>query len=441
MIDRVGQGRLILAGLAGTAVLAFVGAPQAVEMLTVVGPDKPGLAGTQLAVAAAGAIATAVAILLSRRWPVLLATGAVGVLAGLLIQDPAGLLFNARVFLPDDPGTPQAPVPAGVGMLLMAAAGLLLVGLFGVARELLRTGRVGASLAGLVGAAGYFGVAVIGPLATAGTAARLGVAGLAAALTVVAAIRSPAVAPAVSERGWRIRYVAAGVVLVSVLPTLVVALSGDVLFGTVTGGVTGLVVLAAAVGASAPAGRDAMLAVGATGLVLAAPVVTLLLIRDGVAGEVWYAWPIALAGVLTGAAVAARRWPAAGVVAVAAVPMLLLGLGFADVDEPAGETIVWVFLYLSMAAVAATVGTAATRFGGAVPAFGALATVAGVGAHGALSLFRIGPGGTADLEKTVGPTGYVIGAVLLATAAALLLVPRERSRTAAEPVDRTARPR
>lgn len=420
MVDRAGHAWRILAGVAGAVVLAFMGAPQSLDMLVLVGPDNPELVGPQLAVGAAGAVATAVAVLLARRWQGLLVTGAVGVFVGLLLGDPAGPLLSVSVAVPDGVAEARLPVPVGVAMLLAAAAGVLVIGLLGVARELLRTTRTGASLAGFVGAAGYLGVAVIGPAGAADTAVRLAVAGVAAALTVVATARLRGMAPAVSARGWRVRYAAAGAVLASVLPTVVVALTGEVVFGTVTGGVTGLVVLAVALAASATAGRAGMLAVGATGLVLAAPVVVLLLIRDGVAGEVWYGWPVALAGVLLGAAVAARPWLATGVVAAAAVAMIPLALLFADGDDPATDQLVLVFLFFAMAAVAATVGTAATRFAGAVPAFGALATVAGIGVHASLSWFRIGPDGTADLDKTVGTPGQLVGAVLLLGAAALL---------------------
>lgn len=435
---------LLVGGVAGAVLLAFVGAPQSLGMVALVGPDSPDAIGPQLATALAGAVATAVAVLVSRHWRWLVAGGALAVLVGVVLHDPSPALLTVEI-APADPRPPLDPV---VTAFVMAASGVLLIGLLGLAGELLRTSRLGAATAGLVGVAGYFGVALVGRLLTAEPAVRIAVAVVAAALTVLTVLTArpdtaPDGGPAAPDTapdggpgapdtrpvepggtpvaGSRARLLAAGAVLLAVLPTVLVAITGEVAFGTLAGGVAGLVVLGGALAAASPAGARATLAVAATGAVLAAPVVLLVVIRDSVAGQVWYGWPLALAGVLCGAALAGRLPANAPALAAAAVMIALV------VTHRPPEALVWVYLVLVMAAVAATVGTAARQHGD-LPAFGALATAAAVGVHASLHLARMSADGNADPAKVLGPSGQVASAVVLAVAAVVLLLLSGRRR-------------
>ncbi|MPZ85669.1 MAG: hypothetical protein GEV28_36930, partial [Actinophytocola sp.] len=248
---------LLVGGVAGAVLLAFVGAPQSLDMMALVGPDSPEAIGTQLATALAGAVATAAAVLLSRHWRWLVAGGAVAVLVGVVLHDPAPALLTVEIA----PGDPRTPADPAVTAFVMAASGVLLIGLLGLAQELLRVSRLGAAVAGLVGVAGYFGVALVGRLLTAEPAIRIAVAAVAAALTVLTMLTAVTARPgaamaedaevgdhAVDDRarqgalpadtaaGRRIRLLAAGAVLLAVLPTVLVAITGEVVFGTLVGG-------------------------------------------------------------------------------------------------------------------------------------------------------------------------------------------------------------
>lgn len=451
---------LVTVGVAAAVVLAFVGAPQSLDMIFLVGPDSPKMVGGQLAAAAAGAVATAVAILLDRYWPWLLAVGSVGVLVAHVFRSPAPgqALITVRVPGGNTPA-PALPVSPAWAAVVLACAGLLVVGLLAVARELLRTSRLGASLAGLAGCAGYFGASVVGRLRGAEPVVRIVVLGVAAGLIVlvVARLLGPRGKPDAPdpEQGdasdvttsleppdpvRRLRIGAAVAVLFPVLPTVLTAFTGEWVFGTVAGGLAGLVVLGVALVASAPAGVPGVVAVAACSLVLAAPVVILFLIYDVVGGQVWYAWPVALGGVLLGAAVAARRGPVAAVlVAAAALPMIALAERLGGDRRTLAELVIWSFLLLTMAAVAATVGTAAgtPALRDGLPALGGLVTAGAVGVEGSLSLLWASSNGRADLAKVAGPAGQWVAVVLMVAAAALLfLLVRFERAVSHQPVQR-----
>jgi hypothetical protein len=422
-------GWTVLAGVAGAVVLAFVGAPQSLDQVFLVGLDTQDVIGAQFAVAVCGAFATAAALLLARHWRWLLVAGSVGVLVAFLFHNPDPIGFTVEAAAPgQDSASPGLPVPTVWAAGVVAAAGLLLVGLFGAARELRRSSPQRAGLVGLVGAAAYFGVSVIGGVRGAGQVVRLVVLAVAVGAVVFAVVRNRRAVGVPTAAVRQLRLVAAGVVVFSVLSTALVGISGETVYGTVVGGVAGLVLLALALAVAARAGVAGVLAVGAIGLVLAAPVFILLFLYDTMTGQLWYGWPIALAGVLLGGVAAGRRWLAPAVVAAAALPFFALVTQFSDVDLLSGQLIVWVLLALTMAAVTATVGTAAGSFAD-LPALGALGTVAALGVHGTLNFARIGADGTMDIAKVTGTAAQVISGVLLICAAVLLVVLRRFAKS------------
>jgi hypothetical protein len=89
------------------------------------------------------------------------------------------------------------------------------------------------------------------------------------------------------------------------------------------------------------------------------------------------------------------------------------------VENRGSTLIVWLFLALSMAAVAVTVGSAAQVLAGidAAPALTALGTLAALGVFGSLNLLRSG-------GRTLGSTVDWVGALLVVGAAGLLLAAR-----------------
>lgn len=423
--DPRNAGWTVLAGVAGAAVLGFAGAPQSLDLVFLVGPDYPNVIGEQLAVAVCGALATAVAVLRARHWRWLSALGAVGVLVAFLWHNPDPLGFTVDVRSPGGENeATRLPVPVVWAAGLVASTGMLVVGLFGAVQALPRPRWTRTGLAGLVGAAAYLGVSVIGGVRGANDVFRLVVLALAVGAVLFVVVRHPGGNPAPTRTGRRLEVAAAVAVLFSVLPTLLVLIRGEAGYGTVAGGLAGLVLLVVAPAAAARAGVAGVLAVGAVGLVLAAPVFLLLVLYDAMIGHVWYGWPVALAGVLLGVAVAGRRWPAPAVVAAAALPGFAVVAGVTDLDRPSGEVLLWLFLALTVAAVSATVGTAAEQFVRlrALPALAALGTVAALGVHGTLNLARVGADGEADIEKVSGTTAQVISSLMLIGAAALLVL-------------------
>ncbi|SDD67051.1 hypothetical protein [Actinokineospora iranica] len=405
----------VAAAVAGVVLLGLAGAPQSVDFLLWTGIDSPHAVGAQLAVAVSGAVATAVAVVLARWWRWALVAGAVGVAVALAVDAPpsGGLSVRLRGATPSG----ELAMSAGWACVLAAAAGVLLVGVLGAVQRLMSERPRYAVLAGVAACAGYFGVSVTGILR--GVDPAVPAVGM-ALVTVGAALRAGGGAT------WgRTRPVAAVIVLLTAVPTAVVALRGAEILGTEVGGVVGVLLAAAAI---AGGGRDWAF-VGALGAVLAAPVPMLVLLHSTATGEVWYAWPIALAGVLAGAVAATRvAWAAPPVVAVAALPVAAMASQIGGKDF--GVPLAWIFLGLATAAVAAVGAVSATAFPD-LPSLGALATTAAVGVSHALGFVRSGPDGALDLDNVVGPAGQGVSAVLLLAGAALLVLSTVRQR---EPV-------
>lgn len=401
----------LLAAVAGAVVLALVGAPQSPSMVFMAGPDSPAHIGPQLAIALSGALAMAVGVLSARRWPWLISLGAIGVVVATALHAPKYQGLTAKV-VGSSTGPAPLPTPVLVGCLVAAAAGVLVIGLFGAVGEMARTR--GAALAGFVAVAGYYGVAIIGPLRSAEPIVRLLVVAVAAVVAIVAASLN---GPGSSTMSGRARVAGVSAALAIALPTAVVAITGGQVSGTFTGGVVGLVVLGIAFAASVVAGVST--AVLATGLVLAAPVVLLIVIHDGpAAGGPGYAWPIALAGLLVGMLGAMRAGSSAVLLVLAALPFAGLASGLGS-DRTFAQVVVWALLFLVMAAAAATAGIAFRAVG--TPVFAPLATAMALGVFGTIDLWRAGVGEHGGISASMGTGAHWISVALLLCAVPLVL--------------------
>lgn len=409
----------LVGGVAGAIVLAMVGAPYSPSMLFVVGPDSLADAGAQVGYALCGAGAMVFAVVFDRYWRWLLAAGVAGLAIATAVHAPKYIGIMARVV-----GSEQAAaqgIPFAVGCLVSAAAGVLVIALFAVARQV--AGTAGAVLGGVVAVAGYYGVALIGPLLSADATPRVVLVAVAAVVAVLASSRCEALP---FETSGRIRIAAAAAAVATVLPTVLVAVTGKQGFATVVGGVVGLVVLGVAIVAAVTAGATP--AVLAAGLVLAAPVVLLVVIHDAPAAG-GRAWLIALAGALVGAVAGLRSWAAAVLVALLTLPMVWLASGAGDNDRDTAEFVVWVFLFLAIAAVAASGGLAFRVV--RTPAFGVLAMASAVGVFDALNLWRAAVSSGQGVSAAISPTAHWVSAALLVVAVPLLLVlGRERRENA-----------
>ncbi|UVS77514.1 hypothetical protein [Actinokineospora sp. UTMC 2448] len=372
---------------AGVVVLAFVGAPMSVDALMWAGVDRPEVIGFQAAVAVGGALGMAGALVAARWWRWVVAAGVVGVGVVLAVSGPPGGGLSLRVRTAGE-STVELPVDPFWGVVLAAASGALLIGVVSGAR------RVGAAwVVGVAAGAGYFGVSLTGALQS--HPARVGIVGVAALVVVVAAVLSAER----SSESRQVHWIAAGIVLLTAVPTLVVAVLGKPVLGSLIGALIGVALVGAALAA---AGRE-WWAVGGLGLVLAAPFTSLVLLHSVVAGEIWYGWPIAAAGVVAGS-LAGRAAP--WVVGLCVIPALLLGLGWMD-----SPLVVWVFLALVMAAVAGCAATAVRT-----ESVGALGVTAAVGFGHVLAALH----GAGSVEGIVGRGGQVAAAVAFVVAAALL---------------------
>lgn len=401
----------LLAAVAGAVVLALVGAPQSPSMVFMVGPDSPTHIGPRLAIALSGAVAMAVAVLFDRHRPWLISLGAIGVVVATALHAPKYQGLTARV-VGSSAGPAPFPTPVLVGCLVAASVGVLVIGLFGAVSEVARTR--GAMLAGFVAVAGYYGVAIIGPLRSAEPIVRLLVVAVAAVVAIVAASLSR---PGSSTVSARARIAGASAALSIALPTAVVAITGDHVSGTFTGGVVGLVVIGIAFAASVMAGVST--AVLATGLVLAAPVVLLIVIHDGpAAGSPGYAWPIALAGLLVGMLGATRTGSSAVLLVLAALPFAGLASGLGS-DRTFAQVVVWALLFLVMAAAAATAGIAFRAVG--TPVFAPLATAMALGVFGTIDLWRAGVADRGGISASMGTGAHWISVALLLCAVPLVL--------------------
>lgn len=420
---------LVIAAFAGAVVLAFADAPQSVGLVFKIGVDHPSYAGEQLAVALAGALATALAVLFAAQWRWLLPAGALGVLVAHLMFNPGWEGITARVVDVNDDGAPVVPEFARQlpwMCLGIASAGVLLVGLLGAVQRLYRLHPVGASAAVVVACAGYLGASVVGPLrAVDMDTVRLVVLAVAFVLTGAALVTRESADPT-PELPTRARLAAAGAVVLTVAPTVLVAVTGKTGFGTALGGVVGLLVLAAAVFAAVSLGRNALLAVTAAGLALAAPVTILIPLADALV----VGWADSTVGVLTLLAVAGasgaalflgRLVAAAGVLGVTALVMLWMASGLV----PEAPTFFSVLLLMfGMASVGLAVGSTAPFFAhrNALPAAGAVITTMALGVHLTLSFLRIGSGAEPNLDMVWGRGAFIVAGVLLAIAAVLLVL-------------------
>lgn len=407
----------------------MVGAPQSLDMVFQVGPDSPVVIGAQLAVGLSGAMATAVALLFAHYWRALLIVGAVGVLVGHLVRMPplAELTVTVASAPTGSRAVPELAANLWWACLLFAAAGVLLIGLLCLAQRLVKVSQAAAGVAGLIGCAGYFGVSVIGPLRAADSLLRTVVVVVTVVVTVAAAANLRDQATGTRTGLNRARIIGAVLVPLSVTPTLVTAFAGASVFGTVSGGLAGIAVVLGVAVATASIDLGLLLIVAATSAVLTAAVPRLFLLHSSVVAEPWYAWPVALAGVLLGSAVAMSRFRlrlAAVIIVGSAVTMVAVTWDSVHVDRALGAVVLWSSLALAMAAVAATVGACAPTLARSalLPAFGALVTAMAVGLHGAVNLGWVGANGRPDPDLVFGATGQAIAAATLVGAGVLLLI-------------------
>ncbi|MGH3433438.1 MAG: hypothetical protein ACRDQB_11450 [Thermocrispum sp.] len=431
---------LLAATLAGAVALAITDAPQSLGLVFRIGIDSPEVAGEQLIVAVAGAVATAVAVLLAGHWRRLLPIGGLGVLVSHLMFDPGWAGITARVVVPDETVPPPAfALELPWVALGVAASGVLLVALLGAVQRLWREHPAGAAVAAITGCAAYLGPMVVGPLRAPdlGTA-RLIVLGLAVVITAAALLVRDDPTP---QAPARTRIIVAGAVLFTVAPTLLVAVTGQLGFGSWPNGVVGLVVLAAGATAAVTLGQNALLAAAAVGLALAAPVTVMLMLADALVID--WAWTpqglLVPAAVLLAAALAASR----GRLLAAVVTLLLTAvvtLVMAGGLDTSGQVTFWAFLAGATASVALAVGSTTPLFAarGSLPAAGAVITTMALGVHCTLSFLRIGEPGRPRLEAVFGrEAALTVGALLIIAAILLVLLQRlDRVRPAAPLEDR-----
>lgn len=419
---------LLIPLFAGAVVLAFADAPQSLGMVFRAGIDTPETIGEQLAIVLAGALATALAVLLARWWRWLLPGAALGVLVAHLVYNPAAQGLTMRVAEAGEAAVPPEFVRELPWVCLdVASAGVLLVAVLASAQRLHREHRSGAVAAAVIGCAGYLGPSLVGPLRSAETAtARLVVLALAVVLTG-ATLLSRETADPEPPRPLPLpaQLIAAVAVVATAIPTVLVAVTGENTFGTAVGGVAGLAVAAAAVAAALQLGGNALLATGAAALALAAPAAIVFFIADALVVDA--TGLLGLVGVAIAAAAAfgrSRYAAAAGVLGVTALLFVLLASGI--VSFASSVAIGWAVVIACIASSGAAFGATAPLLAkrAALPAAGAVVTAFAVGVHGAMNFFRIGP----DLRMVFEWPGLVLTAGLLAVAAGLLLVLRKQDR-------------
>lgn len=417
---------LLVATVAGAVVLAIADAPQSIGLVFRVGVDSPQFAGEQLAIALAGAIGTALAVLFSAWWRWLLPAGALGVLVSHLIFNPGGQGITAKVF---DPGETRVPpefvreLPAAA--LGLAASGVLLIGLFGAIQRLAHEHPVGASVAAVAGCGGYLGASVVGPLRGVEVdTARLIVLAVAVVLTgAVLLLRETADPSGVLPIPARLSVAIA--VLFTAAPTAYVAITGEHGFGTAAGGLVGLLILAAGTFAARKLGPHGLLATAAVGIALAAPATVLILFAELlIAG--WGERPQGIVGLLAvlaaaGLAFIRRRLDAA---AAALLLTALIAVLLAAVMSADSEFLVWALLATSIASVGLAIGATAPTFAarGALPAAAAVITTMALGVYCTLNFLRISGDGRENLEMLWGAGAFLTMGALLVIAAILLVL-------------------
>lgn len=202
--------------------------------------------------------------------------------------------------------TPDFVARLAWACLFVAASGVLLIAVLAAAQGLIRRHPIGAAAAGAIGCAGYLGVSIARLLRGMDSATVRLVVLPSRSPPPELALLHPRDAGAGPTLPIRARLACSGAILASVLPTLVVAITKEQVFGTVAGGLAGLLVVAVAALAASQLGVRALIAIVAVGLVLVAPVAPMLLLYDVVVGPA-YGWPLALLAVAIGAGVAVFR--------------------------------------------------------------------------------------------------------------------------------------
>lgn len=425
---------LLIATFAGAIVLAFADAPQSIGLVFTIGIDNPDLIGEQLAVALAGALATALSVLFADGWRWLLPAGALGVLVARLMFNPDLLGVTARVVAVDGSETPT--VPAFVRdlpwvCLGVASAGMLLVGVLGAAQRLYREQPAGAAAAAVVGCAAYLGASVVGPLrgADMGTA-RLVVLGVAVLLTGAVLFSRETADPA-GELGLRPRLLAAVAVALTVVPTVLVAVTGESAIGTWQGGLVGLLLLGVAVFAALSLGQNALLATAAVSLTLAGLAMVMIFMADALTADPSeYAQGVFAALAVVVAAVLARLRGRLTIAAVVLAVTVVLLLGVAAGILPDVSALLVLLIVMCVASVGLAVGSTAPFFAlrNALPAAGAVITTMALGVHMSLHFLRIGGPGQPNPDMTWGRGSFLVAAIVVLTAAVLLVLLRRLDR-------------
>lgn len=425
---------LLTAAFAGAIVLAFGDAPQSIGLVFTIGIDEPGLVGEQLAVALAGALATALSVLFADGWRWLLPAGALGVLVSRLMFNPDLLGVTARAVTVDGSETQSVPVfvrELPWMCLGVASAGMLLVGVLGAAQRLYRERPAGAAAAAVVGCAAYLGASVVGPLrgADMGTA-RLVVLGLAVLLTGAVLFSRETADPA-GELALRPRLLAAVAVALTVVPTVLVAVTGESAIGTWQGGLVGLLLLGAAVFAALGLGQNALLATAAVSLTLAGLAMVMVFMADALTADpseyaqgVFSVLAVVAAAVL--ACLRGRLTIAAVVLAVTALLLLAVAAGIL----PDVSALLVLLIVMCVASVGLAVGSTAPFFAlrNALPAAGAVITTMALGVHMTLHFLRIGGEGRPNAYMVWGAGGFIVAAVVVLAAAGLLVLLRRLDR-------------
>ncbi|WP_133854364.1 hypothetical protein [Labedaea rhizosphaerae] len=418
---RPAPGPVLAAAVAGIVVLAFVGAPQSVNLVLLVGFDDPRVAGSQLLIGLAGAVGTGLAVLLVRQWTLVVVFGGLLVTLAYLVHPVAQQGLHVEVVTPDRPArTPDLVANSGWVALLVGGAAMVLVGVLGAASQLMRSGsrRTGVAVAGMAAASGYLGSLLVGWLPTGSPRVVV----LVLALLVMAAgvvVGRASAGPGLPPRTVVLAWVAA---VLPVVPTITVAITGVTTYQSVAGMVVCLLVLAGAVAACLLAGMAVLRAAVGAGLVLAAPVPLLVLILAGTA-ETTPLWAAAVPAFVVMAVVGAvmpRPGVLAGVILEAAV---IAYLAVAGIDSEVGAWVVYALAAVAVtAAVAAGAGVADATL---LPVLLPMVTAVGVGLRVVLDSIQLDPS-ISGLNALFGSGSLWLSVAMLVVGAGLLVAPRSR---------------
>jgi hypothetical protein len=418
---------VLAAALAGIVVLAFVGAPQSVNLVLLIGFDDPGVAGSQLLIGLAGAVGIGLAVLLVRQWTVSVVFGGLLVTLAYLVLPVAGqgILVSA-----DEPGeasrTRDLAANAGWLALLVGGAAILLVGLLGAAGHLMRSGSRGAGIAvtGAAAASGYMGTLVVGWLPTGWP--RVVVLVLAVLVMIAGVVVGrTTVAPALPRRMVVLAWVAA---LLPVVPTITGAITGQPTYHSAAGIVVCLLVLAGALVTCLLAGMPVLRASLGAGLVLAAPVPLLVLVLAGTERMPALWAPALTAGVVM--AVLVARLPRPGVLAGVALEAALIAcLALGATNSHGSDWLAYAIAAVAVTgAVAAGAGIADAALLPVLPALPVLlpmVTAVAVGVRVVLDAIQLDPSIT-GLTAMFGSGSLWLTVVMMVVGAVLLIAPGAR---------------